>query len=608
MSLVTLIMSGTTSACVALALVNLLVWIRRRTAWSNLFLSAAALGAAGLSFYELKMMQAVTPDQFAMAVRWQHIPAFLFVVAILGFVVCHLKAGRLWLAGLVGILRAFVLIANFQMWPNLNYRVMTGLGKMPFLGEQISIGQGVPNPWMIVAHLGLLLFVVFLVDAAIAVTRRGGQRHLLVTAWSIAFFMMTAVVQVVLVRWQLVQWPYVTSLCFVAIVVMMGYEMAREARRGARLVHDARESELQMSLVPQALSLGVSVRDFTRNEIWASAQWRELFGFAHGERLDAEAIQRRLHPDDQDAFQQTLARATRENGRYEAEYRVLLPGGQIRWIASRGRFEFNSSGKALRVRSVSADITSRKQAEAEALQQRSELAHFSRVTMLGELSGSMAHELNQPLTAILSNAQSAQRFLEREDLDLDEVRDILRDIVEQDNRASEIIRRMRLLLKKGVVQRQPLDLNDVVQEVLRLIRSDLVNQGVTVQVALEPDLPPVAGDRVQLQQVLLNLVMNACDAMSANTSTDRRLFVRTELQADNVVLVSIADCGVGIAPDRLEQVFESFFTTKVHGLGLGLSVCRTIITAHNGRLWAANGAERGSIFSFALPMLGESRP
>jgi signal transduction histidine kinase len=246
-----------------------------------------------------------------------------------------------------------------------------------------------------------------------------------------------------------------------------------------------------------------------------------------------------------------------------------------------------------------------RESEVQLHQQRKELAHLSRVTMLGELSGSMAHELNQPLTAILSNAQAAQRFLARDDADLNEVRDILQDIVEQDQRAGEIIRRLRLLLKKGVVQQLPLDLNDVVQEVLKLIRSDLVNQSIAVQTVLAPDLPPVKGDRVQLQQVLLNLVMNACDAMTGNPSAERRLTVRTERCADGSVRVSVSDCGTGVAPEKLDQIFEPFYSTKPHGLGLGLSVCRTIIGAHGGKLWAVNDPARGAVFYFTIPALKE---
>jgi PAS domain S-box-containing protein len=254
---------------------------------------------------------------------------------------------------------------------------------------------------------------------------------------------------------------------------------------------------------------------------------------------------------------------------------------------------------------IARDITARKRAEVEALQQRAELAHLSRVTMLGELSGSLAHELNQPLTAILSNAQAAKRFLARDDVDLEEVRDILTDIVEQDKRAGEVIHRMRLLLKKGEVQQQPLDVNNAVREVLKLIRSDLVNQGVTTRTTLAPALPTVKGDRVQLQQVLLNLLMNACDGMNGNASADRQIIVRTELSDGEGVRFSVSDRGTGIAPEELEHVFEPFFTTKINGLGLGLSVCRTIITAHGGKLWAANNPERGVTFHFTLPVTTE---
>ena len=255
---------------------------------------------------------------------------------------------------------------------------------------------------------------------------------------------------------------------------------------------------------------------------------------------------------------------------------------------------------------IARDITARKKAEAEALQQRAELAHLSRVTMLGELSGSLAHELNQPLTAILSNAQAAERFLAHDNVDLDEVRDILADIVDQDKRAGEVIHRLRLLLKKGEVEQRPLDGNNTVQEVLKLIRGDLLNHGVTTLTKLGPALPTVNGDRVQLQQVLLNLVMNACDAMNDNAPADRQIVVSTELCDGAGVLFSVSDRGPGLAAGDLEQVFQPFFTSKTHGLGLGLSVCRSIIMAHGGELWAANNPERGATFHFTLPVNTEA--
>ena len=257
------------------------------------------------------------------------------------------------------------------------------------------------------------------------------------------------------------------------------------------------------------------------------------------------------------------------------------------------------------MRGVSLDITRRKQAEQEAARQRNGLVHLSRVSLLGELSGSFAHGLNQPLTAILSNTQAAQRFLTQDAADPAELQEILNDIVEEDKRAGEVIRGMYLLLKKGEVQLQALDVNKVVHNVLKLLHSDLVNQNVAVHVELALHLPAVNGDSVQLQQVLLNLVVNGCDAMADIETVDRRLLVRTELVDGKDVRVSVADQGYGIPSEKINRIFEPFFTTKMKGMGMGLAVCRTIISAHGGRLWATNNPNRGATFQFTLPTIGK---
>jgi two-component system sensor kinase FixL len=242
------------------------------------------------------------------------------------------------------------------------------------------------------------------------------------------------------------------------------------------------------------------------------------------------------------------------------------------------------------------DNSEHRRMELEAVEQRNELAHLSRVAMLGELSASLAHELNQPLAAILSNAQAALRFLESGTVDLHEIRSILADIVEDDKRAGEVIRRLRGLLKKEEIQRVALDMNEVVTEVLKLVRSDVLNRNVIVATVFAPALPPVLGDRIQLQQIVLNLVLNGCDAMEDNAMLDRRLMVRTEHRDGNTVEVTVADCGTGIPSDQLERIFEPFVTTKRAGIGLGLAVCRSIVNAHGGRIWATNNADRGATF------------
>jgi len=247
------------------------------------------------------------------------------------------------------------------------------------------------------------------------------------------------------------------------------------------------------------------------------------------------------------------------------------------------------------------DITERRNTELELARQRNELAHLSRVTLLSELSVSIAHELNQPLTAILTNAQTVQLLLSKEGADRGELPEILCEIVDESKRAGEVIRRLRVLLKKGEINRAPLDMNEVVDSVLKLIRSDLVNQHIAADVQLTPDLPLVDGDEVQLQQVLLNLIVNACDAMAEVKAIERRLLVCTEVADGREVRVSISDQGRGISPEELERIFEPFFTTKKVGTGLGLAVCRTIISAHGGELRAVNNPQRGATFQFTLP-------
>jgi signal transduction histidine kinase len=224
------------------------------------------------------------------------------------------------------------------------------------------------------------------------------------------------------------------------------------------------------------------------------------------------------------------------------------------------------------------------------------------VNTLGALSGSLAHELNQPLGIILSNAQAAQELLAQSPPDIAEVQAILSDIVAADRRAGDVIERLRALLKRGQLSLQPLPLNQLIEEVLHLTRADLIARGVTVIRELAPDLPPITGDRVQLQQLVLNLILNAAEAMAANAPGTRRLHLRTMLNLSRV-RASVRDEGAGLPADT-ERLFQAFYTTKSHGLGLGLAICRSITAAHGGLIWAESHPEGGAIFHFELPIAG----
>jgi two-component system sensor kinase FixL len=611
MSWITVAWSMMASAILTLALLHLFIWFNQRQQWAHLAFSIAAFAAAVLAGMEFMGMRAVSIEQMATLQRWAHLPVLVIWVAIVFFVRFYFNAGRLWLAWTVCGLRALALILSLTTGQSLFFRKVTNLKHVAiFGGETISIPQGVLNPWYIVGPLSTLALIVFVVDASVTLWRRGtdtGRRAMIISG-CITFFLLTAVVQPALVNAGLINSPYMVSLSFMSIIIAMSYELSHDVLRSAQLAHRLQASEAGLRLSEQRMDLAMSAAelclwewDIVHDEIWSTDNGCALYGIAKAERISFDRFLNSLYAEDREPVRLAAEKSLAGNGNYEGEYRVMLPDGGIRWLAARSHIEFNNRGLPLRMSGISIDITRRKLAELDAQKQHNELAHLSRVTMLGELSGTLAHELNQPLAAILSNAQAALRFLEQDAASLDEVRDILEDIVADDKRAGEVIQRLRLLLRKDEVQHRPLDVNEVVQDVLKLVHSDLATRNIVVTIDLSSGLPVVMGDRVLLQQVLLNLILNGCESVDhVEIIKHRRLLIHTLWNGD-AVQVSVFDRGRGIAPDDMERIFEPFITTKPQGMGLGLSICRTIITAHNGKLWATNNADCGATFYFTLP-------
>jgi len=609
MSWITIVWSMNAAACLTLAAIYLVVWCKQRQGSAHLVFSITAVAAAAIAGFELAMMHAGTVGQYEALIRWIHVPVWVLTIAFVAFVRLYLHVGRPWLAWSICGLRTLVLILNFILTPNLNFRQITSLRHFSWGGEMISVPFGVASPWGLLSSLSLLLLLIFFVDATITVWRRGDRRRALVLGGSMIFGAILAW-HVPLVIWGIIDVPFFLCFAYSGVVAAMAYELSYDLLHAAQLARqlraseaDLRETQERMELAANAADLGMWEWDIACNEIWITDKGRALFGFAPSEKLDFDRFRSTLHPEDRESVLTAVGNSLRTGAEYRSDYRVVLPNGQLRWIAGRGHVEFNGDGQPVRMHGASVDITKRKQAELEAASQRNEMAHLSRVTMLGELSGSIAHELNLPLSAILCNAQAAQRIIANGHADLAEVREILNDIVSEDKRAGEVIRRLRLWLEKGEVHQHSLRINEVVQDVLELIRSDLVNQKVTVDCELARNVPTVAGDPVQLQQVLLNLVVNACDAMTDCNTSERRLLIRTGTENGNgAVLVSVTDRGDGIPEEKMKQIFEPFFSTKAKGMGLGLSVCHSIIAAHRGKLWATNNVDCGATFHFSLPI------
>jgi two-component system sensor kinase FixL len=613
MSWVTIIWSTIASACITLAGIYLLVWCRNRTAWANLLFSLTAVAAAGFAFCELSMMLAETPGEFGTALRWGQVSVWLWTVSLVGFVWLYLQAGRPWLAWATCGLRTFALLPNFLVGQSLNYREITALRHIPFLGESISVAEGVPNPWMLFAQLSLVFLVIFVADAGVTAWRRGDRRKALMVGGSVVFLVLVGLVESMLIFWGKVQAPLTVSLFYLCLVVVMAYELGRDVLRASQLVGelqaseaDLRENEERMSLAVDAANFGIWIRDLARNEIWATDKWRKLFGFAPSERLELDAILQRVHPDDREALQGVFAKALDGGGSYETEFRLMLPDGGIRWISSHGRVEFDASGQPARIRGASRDVTAGRQAELETQLLRQQVAHVGRVSMMGQLAAALAHEINQPLGAILRNAEAAELFMQDASPDLDEIRAIIVDIRKDDQRAGAVIDRMRGLLKRQSLNTRALHVGELIGDVRALVRADAAARRLKLDVNVPSDLPPVRGDRVHLQQVLLNLILNGMDPIDGDRPEDRRVSVSALLDGAQTVEIAVSDTGTGIPDDRLAHVFDPFFTTKPDGMGMGLPISRTIIEAHGGRFWAENNKSGGATFRFTLPIAEEA--
>jgi PAS domain S-box-containing protein len=487
---------------------------------------------------------------------------------------------------------------NFLIGQNLNFREVTGLRHILFFGESVSVGEGILNPWMLVGQVSLVLWVVFIADAATTVWRRGERRQALTVGGSIVFFALASTVQAVLVFWHVIDSPLTTCFFYMGIVAAMGYEITRDALRAGQLLDDLREREAQMAL---AAGFGVWMWTIATNRVWGSERWLRLFGFELDADVRYEMVIQRIHPDDREMVESTVRRTSMNRGDFAVEYRIVLPEGTERWIAAQGRVYPDEHGKPARMLGAAIDITGRKQAEQQIERQRNELAHVTRVTTMGQLASSLAHELNQPLGAILRNAEAGELFLQDPSPDLDELRAILADIRKDNQRAGEVIDRMRDLMKHRKPERRSLDLNLLAGDVVTLMRHDVEKRRVRLALETDPSLPPVHGDRVQLQQVLLNLLLNAMDALDDNPPARRLVTVRAR-HVGATVEVTVSDTGHGISADKLLRVFEPFFSSKHNGLGMGLAISRSIIEAHGGRLWAENNEAGGATFTITLPM------
>jgi signal transduction histidine kinase len=380
-----------------------------------------------------------------------------------------------------------------------------------------------------------------------------------------------------------------------AILLLSGLSirLLTERRSLARTSAALRASEQRMTLAARAAKLAMWIWNVADDRISVVPHFQS----AGQPPIKFADVLAAVHPADRDEMSQAVQKALAANHELNLEYRAISQEGQERWIAVRGRQDPVNNHQWL---GIVLDVTDRKQAQIHAEQDRTALQHLARVSMLGQMSASIAHQLNQPLAAILANAEAAQQVLREEPIDLLEMKDICNDIVAQDQRAADVVRRLRALFKRQELEIQRVDLHALLTETIELVYTNLMADRITLVTQFSAELYLIDGDRVQLQQVFLNLIMNATEAMGSVPIVMRQLMLHTESTAKEVRL-HVKDRGPGIAPENLEKVFEPFWSAKPSGMGIGLSICRLIVAAHRGMLTVANNPDGGVTFSIVFP-------
>ena len=386
--------------------------------------------------------------------------------------------------------------------------------------------------------------------------------------------------------------------------ILRWYGTATDMDDRKRAEDALRRSEAYLAEAQRLSRTGSFGWNVSSGELFWSEETFRIFGYDRATKPTVQLVLQRVHPDDIALVQQLIECASHDAKDWDLGHRLLMPDGSVKHlhvVAHASRDELGN----LEFMGAVMDVTAANRAEEELHRARADLAHATRVTTLGELAASIAHEVNQPVTGVVTNAQAALRWLGGQHPDLEEVRQALDDIIKDGNRAGDVISRIRALVKKVPPRKDDLEINEVILEVIALTHGEVVKNSVSLQTQLAAGLPLIQGDRVQLQQVILNLIVNAIEATSGASEGARELLVRTGKDVSNAVIVAVRDSGPGLDPEGLGRLFDAFYTTKPGGMGMGLSICRSIIEAHGGRLWATPNVPRGAVFQFTLPADGE---
>jgi two-component system, LuxR family, sensor kinase FixL len=615
MNWVTFIWALVIGASVVMALPHLFVGLKDRT-WKNLLFAISAFGVAGVALGELAIMHAGTPQQIGQRIQWTHFPLFFMTLGIVGFVRAYFGTGRLWLLIVIGAVRSFMLVINFAFPPNVNFRAITGLRRFEFLGDTVSMPAGIIGWGTPLGQVSSILILVFVIDATVMLWRRGNpdaRRRAIVVGGSITLFILLSAGLAALTHANLVLLPYLISFPFLGVIVAMGFELSYDLLRADKTVQQLRaseaalrESEGRFRTVADVAPVMIWMSDTEKRGVFFNKGWLEFTGRPVDQELGTGWLGG-IHPEDLAHTQDVCGSAFAKREPFTVEYRLRRKDDAYRWLLDTGTARFESDGTFLGYIGSCIDITERRQAELDHQLQSTELARVGRVALMGELAASLAHEVNNPLGAMVTNASAGQRMLAKGQLEPAELQELLADIIADGHRAREVIEGIRNMVRKSEASHSLVGMQDVIRDLLRIVRADAIARNVSLVAEVDENAGTVLADRVQLLQVLLNLTLNAFEALSVIRPDIRRVVIRAEPVQGEKICVSVRDTGPGFPDGLTDQLFEPFFSTKAEGTGMGLAIARSIVEGHGGTLAGKNCADGGALFTICLPDATEAK-
>lgn len=597
----TIIWSMPAAASLVIGMMHMFLWRRSSARDYFLFSSVMAFAAGGVALTELALAKTSGLGSLQTLMRLGNLFTGVTVVSMVWFLYRYLGTGRRYLLWSITGLWALSLAVNFLRPGNLVFSEITGFQELKtFWGEPFHLIQGTPNPFKFLPDLASLLVAIFVIEASVRAWRAGRRRQSGITGGAISFFIVAAGIHTPLVDVGIVKTPYLISLAFVAIVTALNYELVRDVSKRYDHAREIIASQRRWDSLLANVQLAVVDLNPSGAIRFANPFFLERTGFTLAGikgRHVSHLVPQDVRHDFMGRLETGLAGSPRPSSRWPV-HPAKGPDLTFDWTSVGLQ---TIDGKPDGVLSIGADVTDELQIQGELDQTRRDLDRISRANVLGEFVSAIAHELNQPLAAVLANAQVARRYLTAEPARIEESREMLDLIIRDDKRAAEVIRRLHGLVARGKVDRESLDLNTLVTETVELCGRDIRDRKVDVTLKLDGDLPPVLAGRVEFQQIVLNLLHNALQALERVPATKRRIVLTTGTRTGEVQF-TIEDSGHGLPELGDEELFSPFGRGRSGGIGLGLAICRRIAEAHGGAIRAEQVARGGARFVVVFPL------